>query len=263
MSNPRQQLREAIKASAAALSELRHAENMLDRAHSLYDSLVEKRDEQFANLDDEMGRARADNLKRAIQGDENAHLLQEPGGFAAALIARDHLDQQIAGVHDSLPVLEAELTDARRAAEEADYTVELCRERVFADEAERLAQEFMQKLAEIRRMSIRLRFMALRQVRRDPNARSLTGGQFYGQGHTRNISMPQSVAAAVHEEVMGDFDIRGGLKMREELSTRVADYWARLRIDPEAEFNEDRPQKRSRSMIEQFAIDLLPGDENL
>jgi hypothetical protein len=236
MSQERKALAEAIESYQTALADMHHAENTLARAHEMLRSLHAKRAD-FDSLDSEIASARADSIKQALDSAANAHLLtQEPVGFAAAKVSRDNLDQQIAGVNDSLAVLEEELANARRHAEECDYALELAREAVFGQEAEALAQDFLQRLMEVRRMSMELRFMSLRQMRKSPDALSVTGSQFYGDGGMRKISMPPLVADAVHEDCMGDYDRRGGLKLRDDVGRAVADWWARLRIDPLATF---------------------------
>ncbi len=241
--NPRGELRQAIEDYQAALGDMHHAENVLARANEMLGALRAKR-ASFDSLDEEIASARANLIKQALANDGSEHLLtQEPEGFAAAKIARDNLDAQIDGVRDSIKVLEAELANAHRHTEEADFALELARKGVFAHEAETAAREFMQRLMDVRRMSMMLRFMNLRQMRKHPNALSVTGSHFYGDGGMRKIGMPRLVTDAVHEEVMGDFDRRGGLKIRDDIARAVADWWARLRVDPLATFDADEAIK--------------------
>ncbi len=165
-SNPRQQLREAISAYTEALSDLHRSENLLAKAHDLHCMLIARRTEQFDSLDAEISTARANLIKQALDSDSDAHLLVQPiEGHAAKLLARENIDSQIQGVNDSLPVLESELAEARLHAEECENAIELAREQIFCAEAEALAQDFLQKLNELRAMSHKLRFMAARQVR--------------------------------------------------------------------------------------------------
>jgi hypothetical protein len=240
MTKEREQLREAIKDYTEALANMHRAENTLARAHEMMDTLLSNRS-CFDALDSEIATARADLIRQALDCEDNRHLLvAEPEGFAAAKVSRDNLDQQIAGVNDLLAVLEEKLANARGHAEECDYALELAREAVFGQEAEALAQDFLQRLMEVRRMSLELRFMSLRQMRKSPDALSVTGSQLYGDGGMRKISMPRLVADAVHEDVMGDYDRRGGLKLRDDVGRAVADWWARLRIDPLATFDAEK-----------------------
>ena len=120
--NPRSVLRAAIEANAEALSALHHAELMLQKANDLHCSLIARRTEEFGNLDAEIATARAKNIKQALVSDDDGHLLTKPAdGFAAKLLARGNLDDQIQGVADSIPTLEQELEEARQAAIMADY----------------------------------------------------------------------------------------------------------------------------------------------
>lgn len=240
-SNPRKQLRKAIKANAEALDDMHRAELLLQKAQQLMGSLMEKRSD-FDSLDSEIAIARAANLKQALDGDDNTQLLTQPvQGFATKQVARDNLDLQIAGVRDSLPTLQAELDEARGHAAQTDYEVELARERVFISEAQELADDFVQRLLQVRLMSMRLRFMSLKQVRRDPNAHSIagTGTQFYGAGQLRTISIPREVMDAIGEEVMGSFDRRNPPRIRDDIGRAIQAYWSQLRMDADATLDVD------------------------
>lgn len=263
--NPRSELREAIEAHVAALTRMHDAEVTLAKAGAMHCQLMARRADAFQNLDDQIALARAANLKRALDSDEDTRLstLEAPAGFAAALVAREDLDEQIQGVKDSLPVLESELEEARRAAERAEYNLDCARERVFVAEATETAQEFMRALMELRQMSLKLRFMAVRQVRRSPDARDSTGGPFYGSGPNRPLTMPLAVNNAIHEEVMGDYDRRGGIKLRDETANKVTAWWAALRTNPDAEFEAGSSTINAPSPFDAAAFALRPEDAEL
>jgi hypothetical protein len=117
--NPRKALADAIEASAIVLGDMHRAELTLQKARDLHCALLGQKADAFASLDNEIAMTRAANLKRVLEGgEEAAHLLtREPEGFAAAKIAREQLDEKIQAVEASLPTLESELIEARKAAE--------------------------------------------------------------------------------------------------------------------------------------------------
>jgi hypothetical protein len=233
-------LREAIAAYGEALDQLHRAENVLARANEMLVALMAKRAD-FDTLDSQIATARANLVKQALDDEDNAQLhgqllTEEPPGFAAAKCARENLDQKIDGVRDSIKVLEEEVLESRRAAEHADYALDCCREGVFANEAKAMCDDFLARLMEVRKMWNQIRHMAIRQMRRTPGAVDISGRPYCGNGGMRQISMPPSVALALREDPMGDFDRRGGLKLRDDVGRAVADWWARLRVDPLATF---------------------------
>jgi hypothetical protein len=237
--NPRDCLREAISQNAEALAALHDTERTLARANEMLSALRAKRAD-FDSLDSEIATARADLVKAALDSADNEHLLmEEPPGFAVAKLTRDNLDAQIAGVRDSIAVMEAEVEAARRAAERTEYSLDVAREAVFCAEASALADEFTRRLSEVRHMAIRLRHMTLRQVRRSPEARNISGGQYFGQGATRALTMPKGVMEAVNEECMGSFDRKNHPSVRDRIALSVQDWWAALRTDANATL-EDR-----------------------
>ncbi len=68
----------------------------------------------------EIATARAELLKQALDSEDNVHFLtEELSGFVAARISRDNLDAQIAGVSDSIAVLQSELAKPAKRPSEA------------------------------------------------------------------------------------------------------------------------------------------------
>ncbi len=251
--NPRSALRAAIEANAKALSSLHHAEIMLKKANDLHGSLTAKRAEQFDSLDAEIKTARAANIKAALANDGDANLLTKPiEGHAAKLLARGNLDEQISGVSDSLPTLQQELEDARQAAIMTDYRLDEARAAVFADVAERLASEFLQRLDELRHTSLTLGFMSVRSVKRNPNTVNMNG-QYWGQGDRRTIEMPPNVLNAINEEILGSFDRKNPPQVKKALADAVQDWWAKLRIDPDATLSESTKDNMFRSSVQSDA----------
>ncbi len=134
------------------------------------------------------------------------------------------------------------MEENRRYTDECDHAVELARESVFCAEAEELAREFTVKLADLRRTSHLLRFMAARQVRvrqKEDNQYS-NAPVYWGHQQTRQISMKGFVIGACQENIMGDSDLHGNIKVRDTISKAVSAYWAALRTDPEATLSEER-----------------------
>ncbi len=133
-------------------------------------------------------------------------------------------------------MLEQELEEVRRNAEEADYQIELAREKVFCAAAEQTAQSFMEKLNDLGRMSHKLRFMAARHVRlrrKENRASNPPQMTYYGNETTRKIDMANSVIAACQENIIGDSDLRGNIKVWERISQAVTAYWSALRTNPD------------------------------
>jgi hypothetical protein len=232
--DPRQQLREAIEQNAVALADLHHCEIVLQRTRDLHCDLVARKAERFGDLDNQLASARAHLIKQALDsGDEEEagrFLTQPVEGFASAQIACSQLAEQIAGIEDSLPVLESEMLEARKAAEMADYNVDCARAAVMAKVAEEMAREFHTRLHELRLMSIRMASMSNRPMRRDPRVQS-SNGPFYGQGSS-TIPMPPIVLEAVAEPIMGSFDRKNPPARKNDIARAVADWWAALKNDP-------------------------------
>jgi hypothetical protein len=236
--NPRQQLRDAIEASAEALSAMHSAENLLARANEMLGALRAKRAD-FDSLDSQIATARVDLIRQALDSEDNVHLLtEEPGGFAVAKSSRDNLDTQIAGVSDSIAVLQEQLTESRKAAEMADYLLDQARAAVFAAEAEKLAIEFLARLEELRHVSMRLSYMSMRTVKRNPATIQRHNGPYYGGGATSTITMPKVVVEAVGEECMGSYFRKNTPRKKDEISAAVSSWWAALRTDAEAHLDE-------------------------
>ncbi|WP_363347435.1 hypothetical protein [Methylocystis echinoides] len=232
--NPRKTLAAAIEINAEALAAMHSVELTLQKARDLHCGLLAQKADAFTNLDNSIASARAANLKRVLEGgDEEAHLLtQEPQGFAAAKIAREQLDEKIQAVEASLPTLESELIEARKAAEMADFHLDQARAAVFAYEAEKLAIEFHERLHDLRLASIRLAAMANRPMKRNP-AVQRSDGPYYGGGST-TIPMPPSVLEAVAEPIMGNFDRKTPPARKNEIAAAVSEWWGALRNDPNA-----------------------------
>jgi hypothetical protein len=237
--DPRQQLRDAIEANAIALTDLHHCESVLQRARDLHCSLIAQRADAFATLDNEIASARAANLKRVLEGgEEEAHFLTEPvDGYATALLARENLDEKIKAVEDSLPTLESELVESRKLAELADFHLDEARAAVFADEAEKLAIEFHERLHGLRLVSIELAAMANRPMKRNPAVQSVSG-PFYGGGNT-TIPMATKVLDAIAEPIMGSFDRKHPPQKKDAIAAAVASWWSALRNDPNATLGEE------------------------
>ncbi|MEK4034119.1 hypothetical protein WOC76_13365 [Methylocystis sp. IM3] len=265
--NPRQQLAAAIEANAEALAAMHSAENMLARANEMLGALRERRAD-FDSLNSQIATARADLLKQALESEENAHLLtEEPSGFAAAKISRDNLDLKIAGVTDSVTVLQSELVEARKAAELADFCVDEARAAVFCQEAETLAVEFHERLQEVRHMSLQLGFMSVRPVRRNPETIQHHDGPYYGgTGATSTITMPRVVTEATAEDIMGSYFRRNTPHKKDAIAAAVQQWWSALRHDPNATLGEETktelfpPRVRSDASATDAALEQVTAE---
>jgi DNA repair exonuclease SbcCD ATPase subunit len=240
ISASRNDLQKAIADCESRKEDVTRAENMLHGAHEMLTKLLAKRAE-FASLEDEISSARAANIKAAIIG-EDAIWRDDPSGrFAERLEARDKIEEEIGAVRQTIPSLENELEDAKRAVEAARFKIEEGAERVFGKEADALAREYLDKLAEVRRMSQQLWFMAHIQVKREPQERRHNAPIYWGGEVNRQIAMTGHVASAVRENPHGDHDLRGGIALRERMSKAVAQWWQKLHSDPQAQLEMDEP----------------------
>jgi hypothetical protein len=222
------------------MEDVTRAENMLHGAHDMLTKLL-ARSGDFASLDDEISSARAANVKAAIVGEDTLWRDDPSGRFAERLQARDKIEEEIGAVRQTIPSLERDLDDVKRAVEAARYKIEEEAERVFAQEADALAREYLAKLDEVRRMSQQLWFMADIQVKHEPQKRRHDAPLYWGGEVTRQIAMTGHVASAVKENVWGDFDARGGIALRERIRRGVTQWWHRLHADPQAQLEMEEP----------------------
>lgn len=256
--NPRKALAQAIEANAEALAAMHHAELTLQKAHDLHCAMLAKKAEAFGNLDNQLASARAHLIKQALDSgdkDEARLMLTQPvEGFVSAQIACSQLADQIAGIEDSLPILERELVEARKAAEVADYNLDCARAAVFAAEAEALATEFLQRLHDLRHVSIELAAMSMRQMRRNPSVQR-SDGPYYGQG-SNTIAMPRVVLDAVTEEIMGSYDRRNPPHKKNAIAQKVNAYWSALRTDPNATLDPETKEGLFPSSVSESAAEV-------
>jgi hypothetical protein len=232
---PRAVLAAAIEVNAIALADMHHAELTLQKARNMHCALLAQKADAFASLDNEIAMTRAANLKRVLEGgEEAAHLLTEPvQGHATALLAREQIDEKIHAVEASLRTLESELVEARKAAEMADFHLDQARAAVFAYEAEKLAIEFHERLHALRLASIRLAAMANRPMKRNPTTIRSDGAPYYGGGST-TIPMPVKVLDAIAEPILGNFNRKTPPARKNEIAAAVQEWWGALRNDPNA-----------------------------
>jgi hypothetical protein len=240
----RTKLREAIAACDCAKADVERAEKMLHGAHSMLTKLLGKQSD-FARLVDEMSNARAANLKAAIMGEDTLWRDDPSGRFAERLEARDRLEEEIGAMRQTIPTLEAELEAAKRNVETKLYQIDLAAERVFATEADALARDYLDALAQVRSFSNQLWFMANVQVKNDPTRQRAVSNApvYYGNEVMRKIAMTGHVADACRENPHGDHDLRGGIALRQRMSKAVSSYWLRLHSDPRAQLEVEEPPK--------------------
>jgi hypothetical protein len=217
-----------------ALSDVARAEELLQRAQDMADSINEKR-AQFDGLDDEIAAANADNVKRAIMG-ESCVLTEAPQGFASQLVARDNANTQLQSVNEALPLLREQLESAKRRLYECDALRDAAAEQVIATEAEAMATAHLEKLDALRAEHYVLNFLSMQHVKRSPseNVVASVPGQLYGSGPTRRVQMSPVVNEAASEQILGASEFKGGLRVREAIGARVASYFRALKDDPDA-----------------------------
>jgi tetratricopeptide (TPR) repeat protein len=230
----RQSLAAAIGDYRMALSDVARAEELLQRAQDMAESINEKR-AAFAGLSDEIAAVNADNVRRAIMGEDC--LLTEPAtGFAGRLVARDSADAQLQSVNEAIPLLREQLEGAKRRLNECDALRDAAAERVIATEADAMAMAHLQKLEALRAEHYVLNFLAMQHVKRAPseNVVASVPGQLYGSGPTRRVQMSPVVNEAISEQILGTSEFRGGLRVREAIGAQVASYFRALKDDPDA-----------------------------
>jgi hypothetical protein len=130
------------------------------------------------------------------------------------------------------------LADARLKIEVRLYEVDMKAEAVLAREAEDMARNYLAHLSELRETLYVLRYTGIRQVRRDPQApRPKETPMVYNpvSAPTRQITMPQIVLTACGEDCLGASEMRGGIRVRDNVNAAVAQYWQRLRTDSTAQ----------------------------
>jgi hypothetical protein len=236
----RKALAEAITRHAYALQKVTQIEELLQKANYRLRTLLAQSAE-LSEYDAEIEAKRTEGFKMALVNDEPI-LHQEPEGYAVIRLKKERNAAEIAGAKDGIAALEEELEFVKREAEEADYHVELAREAVFCVEAEQLAQEFKHKLDDLRRLSHKLRFMAARQVRLQratesrPDTPQMT---YWGNERSRPIRMNRPVIDACQENIMGNADLYGNLKVRDRVARDVNEWWAALRTNPDAALSEE------------------------
>jgi uncharacterized protein (DUF3084 family) len=264
MSTPeRKALAEAITRFAYAQQQVAQNEATLQKANARLSSLFAESAE-LSEHDAAIEAKRTEGFKMALINDEPI-LMQEPPGYASVHLRKERCASEIQATQEGIKGLEAELEAARAHVDECDNAIELCRERVFCAEAEQLAQKFMERLDDLRRMSHKLRFMASRQVRlrqTEANSRN-TAPIYWGNEKSRQIGMKGFVVAACHENVMGDSDLRGNIKVRERISAEVSAYWSALKTDASAVLSEEVKEGLFRPRVRSDVSDVSISDASL
>lgn len=237
----RHALREAITAHDDAVEQAERAQTLLDKAHALHEDITD----QLAghkDLDAAIAAARANKLKIALASAD--HPLPPDDGqpeFAAKIIARNNLREHLDQIAVTLPVLESELKDAQKHVERCDIAIEHAAENVICAEAEQLAVEFLATLTALRRQHYVLASFCTRYVRRLPDEGGVRpiAGQLYGTSGPRRVRMSSVTLGAAMENILGDSEIKGGMRVRDAVAQAVSEYWAALKSDADATLNAD------------------------
>lgn len=236
LSFERRELAAAILAVDDARDDAKHLEDLLNNANKMLADLLSKWG-QHSTLDDEIAKARAAATVSAIERGERPSS-EEPAGFASRKVSRDAAEGELASVRNAIPLLERQLEDAKQKIETRQYEVDMRAEAVFAAEAEDMATRYLEELRALRETLYMLRYYGVRQVRRDPQApRPQPSAMVYNPNAapTRQIAMPKIVLEACGEDCLGSSEMRGGVRVRENVSAAVAQYWQHLRVDPTAQ----------------------------
>ncbi|MFO1125761.1 MAG: hypothetical protein U1E25_11050 [Methylocystis sp.] len=104
----------------------------------------------------------------------------------------------------------------------------------------------------------------MRIVRRAKTERTVASvpGHLYGSGPTRKVGMPLIVLGAAREDILGSYEVAGGLRIKEAVADSVARYWQALKVNASASLdveNACRPSSIDASPFWSHA----PGDETL
>lgn len=234
----RSALREAISTHKAALEQVASAKATLQKGNDLVAALSKELAE-FQDLDNEVALARSANLKLALATGEQHFNIAEPSGFASRIIARDNAMERLASVQMALPTLEREVADAEAEATNCDFAIERAAEKVLAVETELRAVAHLEKITALRKEHYIISQLAMRYVKHPPSFNS--AGQL-GTISQRRAQMSGVTISAAMENVLGDYELRGGMKVRNEMGLAAQAYWQALKTNADAEFAEFEPQ---------------------
>lgn len=215
----RKALADAIAAHAAAIETVAQAEATLTKANDLHCGLQAQL-AAFESLDSDIARARTERMKLALATGEHHFPADEPEGFASRIIARDNLQDHLNRVRETLPLLMAERDFAQTNVATLDIEREIAAEKVIAIEAEEMAVAFLAQLNALRSEHYRLASYHNRW-RKTPT------------GMTQ-VRMSSIVMGAAMENILGDSEIHGGIRVREAIAKAMNEYWAALKSDPRA-----------------------------
>jgi DNA repair exonuclease SbcCD ATPase subunit len=232
-------LRDAIHAHQDALAALENKTALHAKAQALLGSLYAKSSE-YDTLDQELADARANSVRLALEKSEVPNFDEVPEGYAAKLMARDNLRDQIATMVASVKPLERDVSDAKAAVDQADRAVEHGAEKVLAEEMCELATDYLAKLSELRAVAYALNAAALRQVRKstdNPRLQQVPShvGYIGAASDKRKINMPPVVADALSEPIVSSYERKFGFKLRNDVSVAVNAHWQALLRNPDAE----------------------------
>lgn len=229
--NERDILRNAIAAHHHALELVATAKETLQKARDLASDLALKA-AAFDGLDNEIARARAAQMKLCLANGDDFPPFDD-AEFASRLIARDNVLTRLRHVRDTIPTLEKELADAEAEATRLDFAREACAEKVLAAETELLAIAHLEKIEELRKEHYVITALATRYVRHPPTINS--AGQL-GTVSQRRAQMSGAVHGVAMENILGDYEARGGMRVRHATSLAAQTYWNALKNDADVQF---------------------------
>jgi hypothetical protein len=232
MTPEREALAAAIAAHGEAIGAADKARETLDRAQAFVDDL-EAQVAQFGDLDVRIASSRAESIKRAMATGATPTL--EPSEeLTAALLEKAEAEHKLSAARQALEALRGELDTANAAVKRAGLVKEWAAEKVLATELDGAAESFVARLSELRRDFYMLQFSMRQMVHRDPDAPKPA----VIAGDLRPVVVSPAVVAAVRENVLGDSEARGGMRVRDEVASHVRDYFTALKSDAGAVFGD-------------------------
>lgn len=257
-STSRQALADAIAAQHAATDNLRAVEETAAKAQTLLAGLYAQLSD-YDHLDAEIAEARANMVRKALERGEAPDFDAAPEGFASRIIARDRISSEITALREPIAVIDTDVAKAKFQVEQCALEVEWAAEVVYAEDAERLAADYVAALNELRRTAYLLSAMALRQISKGKDAARLNIPSHAGLyiSDKRRIDMPRVVHEALEENVVGSYERRHGFNLRNRMGAQAQAHWAALLHNAEARLKiEDAPPAAPKFDVDAYRAEL-------
>lgn len=234
MTPERKALAESITKYAFALQQVEQAEDVLQKANNRLCVLFAESAE-LSEHDAVIEAKRVEGFKMALINDEPV-LMQEPPGYASIHLRKERCASEIQATKEGIKVLEAELDAAKENAEELNIAIENAAEAVIAKEAEQMAISFMARLEELRREQYVMAALMNRWIPRTRD-NAVVGISNEPVRGVRQVKFPAIVGVATSQPILGDSELKGGIRVRNAVTAAVNNYWQKLKEDAEAQFS--------------------------